>query len=84
MPPRTGGSLTLLQENLDKDAVFLAHSGFEGSATILDLINGAWFKKKIRMHFWRIPYSDIPEDKQIFLYEQWDEMQRVLARHGDD
>ena len=78
LPPRTGGPLTLLEANSGKDVVFMAHVGFEGSANLVDLINGSWLNQTILMHFWRVPFAQIPEDKESFLYQQWDLMQLQL------
>ena len=80
LPPKTGGPLTLLEANTSKDIVFMAHLGFEGSADLGNLINGSWLNQTIRMHFWRVPFDQIPEDKKSFLYEQWDLMQYKLNR----
>ena len=80
LPPKTGGPLTLLEANTSKDIVFMAHLGFEGSADLGNLINGSWLNQTIRMHFWRVPFDQIPEDKESFLYEQWDRMQYKLNR----
>ena len=84
LPPRTGGPLTLLKTNAGKDVVFMAHLGFEGSASLEDLINGSWLNQAILIHFWRVPFAQIPEDKETFLYQQWDVMQRQLNRMQDD
>ena len=84
LPPKTGGPLTLLEANTSKDIVFMAHLGFEGAADLGDLINGSWLNQTIRMHFWRVPFDQIPEDKKSFLYEQWDLMQYKLNRMQAD
>ena len=84
LPPRKGGPLTILEANTEKDVVFLAHTGFEGSASILDLIDGSWLYQKIHLHFWRIRFSEIPKDKQNFLFQQWDLMQRHVIQMQND
>ena len=80
LPPRTGGPLTILKANTGKDIVFLAHVGFEGSASAVDLIDGSWVNQQIYLHFWRIPFYKIPEDKEKFLFEQWDLMQHHVNK----
>ena len=50
----------MMTANPGKDLVFLAHAGFEGSADIHDLLNGSWLNQQVRLHFWRIPYADLP------------------------
>ena len=75
LPPRLGGVCTMLAENTTKDVVFLAHTGFEGSASLADLINGGWTGQHVKLHFWRVPFKDIPADHQSFIFENWDIMQ---------
>jgi hypothetical protein len=79
LPPRIGGPSAMLEVNPGKDVVFMAHTGFEGSASVKDLISGGWRKQHIRIHFWRIPYEQIPDDHRAFLYEKWDRMQQTVA-----
>jgi len=42
LPPRLGGCLGLLGANKHHDLLFFSHSGFEGSANFIELINGSW------------------------------------------
>lgn len=82
LPPRLGGSLALLQANPGRDLLFLAHTGFEGSARFDDLINGAWAHSDVRLHFWRVPFAEIPRDvadQRAFLFAQWDRMEAEVA-----
>ena len=80
LPLRLGGVLGMLEANPGKDLVFLAHAGFEGSADIHDLLGGGWLNQKVRLHFWRVPYVDIPkENVQDFLFNEWDKMQASVV-----
>lgn len=80
LPLRLGGVLGMLEANPGKDLVFLAHAGFEGSANIHDLLGGGWLNQKVRLHFWRVPYVDIPkENVQDFLFNEWDKMQATVV-----
>lgn len=82
LPPRYGGILALLQANPQLDLLFCAHTGFEGSADFYSLINGAWVDSKIKVHFWRVPFSDIPDDmegQRNFIVQSWDRMQREVT-----
>lgn len=80
LPLRLGGVLGMLEANPGKDLVFLAHAGFEGSADIHDLLGGGWLTQKVRLHFWRVPYVDIPkENVQDFLFNEWDKMQATVV-----
>jgi len=83
LPPRLGGSIGLLAANPQRDLIFLAHTGFEGSASFAALINGAWAHTQVHLEFWRVPFASIPTDEagqQAFLFEQWDRMQATVDR----
>jgi len=79
LPPRRGGPLGLLEKNPGLDAVFCAHTGFEGAATFHDLLAGSLIEQHVRVAFWRIPFAAIPTEaaaRAEWLYEQW---QRIDA-----
>jgi 1-acyl-sn-glycerol-3-phosphate acyltransferase len=85
LPPRLGGTMAMLTANPGRDLLFCGHSGFEGSSHFSNLINGSWMGALIRIHFWRVPFAEIPQDRDAtirFLFRQWDRMQdtvRALA-----
>lgn len=80
LPMRLGGVTGMLAANPGKDLVFLAHAGFEGSADIRDLLGGGWLNQRVRLHFWRVPYSELPKDNvQDFLFAEWDKMQATVT-----
>jgi len=79
LPPRRGGALALLETRPDIDVVFLAHCGFEGTASLNDIWKGKLIGRTIRLHFWRVPSTEIPrsaESRVEWLDAQW---QRVDA-----
>jgi len=78
LPPRLGGVSAMLAANPGKDVVFLAHTGFEGSASLHDLVNGSWRHQQVRLHFWRVPHAEIPADHRQFVFTNWDRMQRLV------
>ena len=80
LPLRLGGVTGMLAANPGKDLVFLAHAGFEGSADIRDLLGGGWLNQRVRLHFWRVSYSELPKDNvQDFLFAEWDKMQATVV-----
>ena len=82
LPPRYGGILALLQANPQLDLLFCAHVGLEGSADFYSLINGSWVNSTIKVHFWRVPFAEIPkdlDDQRHFVVESWDRMQREVS-----
>ena len=79
LPPRLGGVSAMLDQNPQKDLVFLAHVGFEGSANVHDLLSGGWLNQRIILQFWRIPFNDLPKgDPTEFLFSEWDRMQTTI------
>ncbi|MBI1815042.1 MAG: lysophospholipid acyltransferase family protein [Deltaproteobacteria bacterium] len=85
LPPRLGGPLALLEGNQNADAVFCAHVGFEGAATIGALLSGSLVGQVIRVRFWRVPFAAIPRDRaaQItWLYDQWARVDAFVRRHA--
>lgn len=85
MPPRLGGSLAVLEANAanPRDLIFLAHTGFGGSSNFVELLNGSWAHSDVHLFFWRVAARDIPDapaGRQAFLFQQWDRMQREVAR----
>ena len=83
LPPRYGGILALLGQNPGLDLLFCAHSGLEGSASFASLINGSWTRSTVRIHFWRVPFSEIPGDDaehRAFFDECWDRMQAEVEK----
>jgi hypothetical protein len=74
-----GGVSAMLDQNPQKDLVFLAHVGFEGSANVHDLLSGGWLNQRIILQFWRIPFNDLPKgDPTEFLFSEWDRMQKTI------
>ncbi len=83
LPPRLGGTQSLLGANPGLDLIFCAHTGFEGSSHFATLINGSWIGAQIRISFWRVPGTVIPADAEAqreFLFAQWDRMQAEVLR----
>jgi 1-acyl-sn-glycerol-3-phosphate acyltransferase len=87
LPPKPAGMLALLEHNPGADALFCAHSGFEGAATFWDLWNGTIVGKVVRVRFWRVPYAEIPVDADAriaWIFDQWSRIDDWIARVRDD
>jgi len=83
LPPRLGGYQALLEVNSQHDLLFMAHVGFGGSSSFSQLLNNSWAHSEVHMEFWRVPFADIPldpEQRQEFLFTQWDRMQQTIER----
>ncbi len=64
LPARLGGMLAILEANHKMDAVFVAHVGFEIANRAYNLINGALVGRKILVRYWRVPFKDIPTERE--------------------
>lgn len=93
LPPRPTGTIALMQAAPERDIIFMAHTGFEGSASFGSLISGGWLDTEVKIRFWRVPAAEIPRDNEgakNWLNEQWLTMNRVVTelatgkRHHDD
>ncbi|MGJ8686284.1 MAG: 1-acyl-sn-glycerol-3-phosphate acyltransferase [Spongiibacteraceae bacterium] len=77
LPPRVAGALAMIDAAPQKDILFFAHTGFEGSADFASLFNGSWMNTTVRLRYWRIKAADIPSDeagRRTLLKAQWEKM----------
>lgn len=82
LPPRRGGALALLEARPDVDVAFLAHVGFEDTASLNDIWKGNLIGRTIRLCFWRVPGAEIPqstEDRVKWLDAQWEHVDAWVA-----
>ena len=84
LPPRLGGVLALLEARQDVDVAFLAHAGFEGTASLSDIWNGKLVGRTIHLCFWRVPSAAIPHapDARVeWLDAQWARIDAWIDAH---
>jgi len=82
LPPRLSGTMAVLKHNPGLDLVFCAHTGFEGSSHFGSLVNGSWIGATVQIKFWRIPFTEIPNeemDRKNFFFQQWDAMEKQVV-----
>ena len=86
LTPRIRGPLALVQRNQEQDSpadiLFLAHRGFEGSATLGQLLSGGLIGKAIELAFWRVDASDVPSCEAAFvewLIDEWRKVDSFVA-----
>lgn len=88
LPPRPGGPLALIEAAQNADVVLVAHVGFEGLASLTAVLSGALVGQTIHLRFWRVPRTQIPEDRQAridWLWQEWEALDRwVDARASAD
>lgn len=83
LPPRPGGTLTLLDAS-DADVVVFAHHGLEGLATVRDIWEGGLVGSRIEVYIRRIPRAEIPtgrNDRVTWLFEMWSGVDKWLATY---
>jgi 1-acyl-sn-glycerol-3-phosphate acyltransferase len=88
--PRPGGVRALLERNARSerpaDVVFCSHAGFDGSATLPDLLRGDLVGRTLHVRFWRVPWGDVPagaSQRDAWLHEQWRAVDRFVEEHVD-
>jgi 1-acyl-sn-glycerol-3-phosphate acyltransferase len=77
LPPRLGGTITLLESARDADVVICGHSGLDGFEYISDIWAGGLVGTTIRLKFWRFPAADVPREHEeliAWLFERWQEL----------
>ena len=84
LPPRLGGSLALLEKNLNACAVFCAHVGLEATTKMWDFLNGSLVNRTILVKCWKIPFDKIPKTREArieWLYENWSRIDQWIEKH---
>jgi len=84
LPPRTGGTVGLLEAAPEADVVICAHTGFEGAASLAALWNGALLHQVIRVQFRRIPRDQIPTGRDArvaWILEEWQKVGAWVESH---
>jgi 1-acyl-sn-glycerol-3-phosphate acyltransferase len=76
LPPHLGGPLALLERNEREgaDVVVCAHTGLEGTRDLRHFLNGSMLGAAIRVKFWRVPFAEIPLEREAriaWLYAWW-------------
>jgi len=74
LPPHLGGPLGLLEANERADAVFCAHTGLDATQHIRSFFNGSLIGETLRIKLWRVPFAEIPEEREErikWLFDWW-------------
>ncbi len=87
LPPHMGGTMALLNAHARADAVFCAHTGLEGSATVRDILNGAILGNTVHIKFWGVPYEKIPtarSEQMDWFYNEWGSVDQWVGMRKTD
>lgn len=82
--PRSGGALALLEAARDADVIFLAHTGFEGSASFDRFFNGGLIGRTVRAELRVVRSQDVPRDpaaRRAWLMENWRQVDSFIDAH---
>jgi 1-acyl-sn-glycerol-3-phosphate acyltransferase len=74
LPPRSAGTLALIEAAADADVLVVAHSGLEGLATVRDIVRVGASTRRIRVRLWRVPRAGIPDSRESrvrWLHDEW-------------
>lgn len=85
--PRSGGALALLDAAPTADVVFLAHTGFEGSASFDRFASGALVGVTVHADLRVVAAEDVPTDpdgRRAWLRDQWRLVDDFVGRHRPD
>jgi len=77
LPPRLGGTLTLLESARDADVVIFGHVGLDGFEYVSDIWSGGLVGTTVRLKFWRFPAADVPRERDeliVWLFDRWQEL----------
>lgn len=83
--PRSGGPLALLEAAPGADVVFLAHTGFEGSASFDRFFNGGLIGRTVHVEIRVIRAEDLPgsaDDRRTWMMEQWRRVDDFVDAHN--
>jgi 1-acyl-sn-glycerol-3-phosphate acyltransferase len=87
LPPRTGGTLALLEASPAADVIVCAHTGFEGAGSLLRIWRGDLLRRTVQIRFRRVPRSGIPklrEEQISWLLTEWQRVSDWVSLHQPD
>jgi 1-acyl-sn-glycerol-3-phosphate acyltransferase len=84
LAPRPGGFLAALEAAPDADVVLVAHTGLDHLLTVADLWRELPMDKQIIMRWWRVPRSEVPEDREAridWLFGWWEQIDTWIEQN---
>jgi len=82
--PRSGGPLALLEAAPDADVLFLAHTGFEGSASFDRFFNGGLIHRTVHARIRAVRAEDVPKDeaaRREWMMAEWRLVDDFVNQH---
>lgn len=87
LPPKTGGTLALLDGAPNADIVLYAHVGFDQFSSIASIIRNVPFRRPVHVKFWRHARASIPKDdhgQTRWLFDRWRELDEWISAVSAD
>ncbi len=87
LPPRSRGPVQLLESAPDADVLFIGHFGFEGAASVSDILAGTLIGRRIRTTAWRVAAENVPNtraERLAWLDAEWARMDRWLEQQHQE
>lgn len=84
LAPQPGGALAALDAAPDADVLLVAHTGLDHLDNLKDIWRELPMDKRLLMGWWRVPRSEIPEDRDeriAWLFERWEQIDAWVAEH---
>lgn len=82
LPPQMGGPVELLCRNPGADVLICQHVGYEVASSFRDLVDGRAVHQRIEVLFRRIPYAEIPTEREavtMWLMDEWQKLDDWVA-----
>jgi len=82
LPPQLGGPVELLCRNPGADVLICQHVGYEVASSFRDLVDGRALHQRIEVLFRRIPFAEIPKEREAittWLLDEWQKLDDWVA-----
>jgi hypothetical protein len=86
LPPRSSGTLALLEGAADADVLICANTGLEPFSTLAEIRSSLVAERPIVVETWRIPRAEVPSEPRQFnrwLLEQYGHIDRWVSDQLD-
>jgi len=83
LPPRLSGVLGLLERSAGADPCFMAQVGLDGVRSLADVWDGALIGRTLKVEFRRIPWGEVPRDREgqaAWFLREWERLDAWVGR----
>jgi 1-acyl-sn-glycerol-3-phosphate acyltransferase len=84
LPPRPGGVLAALENAVDADVVWVAHTGTDTLFTVTDVWRALPMDRRIKMRWWQAPRQEVPAgdaDRLAWVDAWWSRIDDWIAEN---